>query len=210
MIFVEQKQEPQGFNLHVRKPGQRFLRNTPRPTSREFSKHAYWRFITQDLHDAYDSICAYTCHWIARDTGWASVEHFVPKSAQPALAYEWNNFRLVCGRMNGRKGSHEDVLDPFKIPDLTFMIQFPSLQVRPADGVSGELREAAMRTIDRLRLNDEICISSRLAYVESYCRGETDLNYLRDRAPFIHREIVRQSLETQICEMMQFSKASQR
>ena len=204
MIFVERKPEPPDFDRRVRRPGRRFLRNTPRPTSREFSGHSYWRSIAGDLHDAYDGVCAYTCHWIARDTGWGSVEHFVPKSAQPALAYEWNNFRLVCGRMNGRKGSHGDVLDPFRIANLTFVIRFPSLQVGAAGGISDELREAAARTIARLRLNDEVCISSRLAYLRSYCDGETSLEYLRRRAPFIHREIVRQGLETKIREMMRF------
>lgn len=210
MIFVERKQEPPDFDQRVRKPGRRFLRNTPKPTHREFSKHSYWRRVVQDLHDAYDSICAYTCHWIARDTGWGSVEHFVSKSAQPALAYEWNNFRLVCGRMNGRKGSHDDVLDPFEIRELTFVIRFPSLQVGVAGGISDELREATVRTVARLGLNDEVCISSRLAYLRSYCNGETSLDYLRRRAPFIHREIVRQGLETKICEMMRFSGAAQR
>lgn len=36
MIFVERKQEPPDFDQRVRRPGRRFLRNTPRPTSREF------------------------------------------------------------------------------------------------------------------------------------------------------------------------------
>ena len=208
MIFVQRRPEPRDFDQRVRQPGRRFLRRFPRPTSGEFSRHDYWRSVVEDLHDAYGEICAYTCHWIARDTGWRTVEHFVPKSVDPTLAYEWRNFRLVCGRMNGRKGAHQDVLDPFEIEDGAFAIQFPSLQVRPALGIASELRDEVERTIDRLRLNDELCILSRLAYVEPYCRGEIGLDYLRRRAPFIHREVVRQGLEAKLIQVMGFSEPS--
>ena len=63
-----------------------------------------------------------------------------------------------------------------------------------------------MQTIERLKLNDEICISSRLEYVKLYCRKEVGLDYLRSRAPFIHREIVRQRFETGIRNVMRFAK----
>ena len=204
MIFVKPAAEPADFDERVRQPGRRFLRSSASP-SREVGERPYWRRAAADLHNAYDGICAYTCHWIALDTGWRSVEHFVPKSIRPALAYEWSNFRLVCGRMNGRKGAHDDVLDPFKIQDPTFVIRFPSLQVGPANGVGDELKTAATRTIDRLKLNDELCISSRLEYVKLYCRKEVGLDYLRSRAPFIHREIVRQRLETRMRDVMRFA-----
>ena len=202
MIRVEEQPEPENFGAMVRQRGERFLASRPREPIR-FRGHEYWRYVTDELYEAYDGICAYTCHRIARDTGWSSVEHFVPKSVQPGLAYEWSNYRLVCGRLNGRKGEHQDVLDPFEIENGVFRLDFPSLQVRPAEGLSDEVAFRAQETIDRLKLNDEICVKSRHAYLDPYCRGRFDLEYVSEEAPFLYREIVRQNLVApRICEVM--------
>ena len=126
MIYVERQPEPEEFDECVRQPGQEYLKSNPNPTSREFSSHSYWRKISVELHSVYGGICAYTCHWISRDTGWRTVEHFMPKKAHPHLAYEWDNFRLVCGRLNGRKGDHQDVIPTARISDsqgIPFLVQ---------------------------------------------------------------------------------------
>ena len=202
VIRVEEQPEPDSFAVNVRRRGERFLATNP-PEPIRFAGREYWRYAAGELYEAYDGICAYTCHKIAPITGWSSVEHFVPKSVTPRLAYEWSNFRLVCGRLNSRKGIHRDVLDPFQIENGVFCLDFPSLQIRPADGCSEQLAARAKRTIERLKLNDETCIRGRRAYVDPYCRGRFDLEYLREEAPFIYREIVRQNLVApRICEVM--------
>src|ERR1700722_20351165 len=96
MIRVIAQPEPQVFDEEVRRPGRRFLRKNPNPTSKEFASHSYWRSILSLLHEAYDGICAYSCHWIPYDTGADTVEHFQSKSNYPRRAYEWVNYRLVC------------------------------------------------------------------------------------------------------------------
>ena len=168
----------------------------------QWNGHAYWRRALGELHTTYRGVCAYTCHWIAYDTGSETVDHFVPKSVKPSLAYEWNNFRLACGRMNGRKGNHQDVLDPFTLPRHVFELDFPSLQMRPSRQHSTDLVAKAKGTIERLGLNDELCVGARWSYVKAYCESHITLQFVAERAPFIHEEIVRQKLEEKIRMIM--------
>ena len=202
MIHVQEQPAPARFEAEVRRPGRRFLRETQNPTSGEWRSRSYWRKVLSELHEAYVGICAYTCHWIAYDTGSPTVDHFVAKSSEPALAYEWSNFRLVCGRMNGRKGTHRDVLDPFRLPGHVFELDFPSLQVSPSVDCSDDLVGRANSTIDRLGLNDELSVKARWVYVRDYCRADITLEFLERNAPFIFREIVRQNLERDIRRVM--------
>lgn len=205
MIRVERVSAPESFESEVRSPGREFLRRVPRPTNKEFQSHNYWVRVKSDLYNGFSGICAYSCHFIPRDTGSDTVEHFVPKSAQPTLAYEWANYRLVCGRLNGRKGNRQDVLDPFEIRDGIFTLDFPSLLIRPAENLTVELESAVLATITRLKLNDdETCVGSRLEYVLSYCRGYITFEYMRRKAPFLAMEMDRQNLVEQIREIMLF------
>src|SRR4051812_40118001 len=103
--------EPANFQLSVRKPGRVFLSQQPQPTVAQWKSHSYWRRVLEDLHTAYNGICAYSCHWIPYDTGSDTVEHFTPKGLFSEGAYEWNNFRLVCGTLNGRKGTSTEIMD---------------------------------------------------------------------------------------------------
>ena len=198
MIFVQEQPEPLRFETDVRKPGRRFLMGHRKPTATQWISHSYWRRVLVELYDAYRGVCAYTCHWIPRDTGADTVDHFVPKSVKSASAYEWKNFRLVCGRMNGRKGNHQDVLDPFTLPRHVFELDFPSLLIKPSRRQSAELAARAERTIERLRLNDELCIRARWGYVKEYCASQITLQFVSEHAPFIYEEIVRQRLEKKI------------
>lgn len=196
MIHVEPQTEPPVFDAKVRKPGQRFLRRTPHPTGRQWGTHSYWREILPQLHDAYRGICAYSCHWIPYDTGSDTVEHFLAKDRHEADAYEWRNYRLVCGTLNGRKGVHEDVLDPFVIHNGWFVLDFPSLLVKPSDDIDEELKTKVQKTVDRLTLNDEqTCLKARAAWLRDYCAADPiPFMYLKRNAPFIAAELERQGL----------------
>ena len=202
MIFVQEEPEPEEFEARVRVPGQAFLATVPHPSTNQWKSRSYWRRVLAELHGKYDGICAYTCHWIAPDTGWDTVEHFVPKDSEPTLAYEWSNYRLVCGRMNGRKGTKQDVLDPFALRDGTFALHFPSLQIRPSEECTPELAKEAVGTIKRLGLNDSLCVKARTTYVVNYCKAWISFEFLKEYAPFIHREILRQGLNDNIKEVM--------
>lgn len=206
MIPVERASEPDCFESLVRQPGVDFLKITPNPTTKQYLSHSYWRRIRRQLHDSYVGICAYSCHYISLDTGSDTVEHFIPKSVSPSLAYEWDNYRLVCGRLNARKRHHQDVLDPFGVRPNMFILNFPSLLVKPNPNLTGPEKDAVLSTIGRLKLNDdETCVSSRKEYLECYCEGQVTFDYLQSHAPFIAIELERQELTDSISDIMRFS-----
>lgn len=194
MIHVDIRKEPKTFENKVRLKGRRFLSAQPFPV-RQWRGHEYWRAVLPELHDAYDGICAYSCHWIPFDTGADTVEHFRPKDTYPCEAYEWKNYRLVCATLNGRKGLQQDVLDPFLIEDGWFTIDFPSMLVKANPSLGSANRQRVQATIDRLRLNDEgTCLKSRVQWLSDYCSDHITFDYLRRRAPFIASEVKRQGL----------------
>lgn len=197
MIHVTGQPEPSTFREQVADPGTHFLQQTPRPTTKQWRGHEYWRRALPDLYKAYSSVCAYSCHWIAPDTGAKSVEHFEPKSHAPSMAYDWNNYRLVCERLNARKGIRR-ILDPFLLQDGTFAIDFPSLLVIPgplclADEV---LHRMAIETRTILGLNDETtCVANRWKYISLYCDEQVMFGVLLEQAPFLAAELLRQGLK---------------
>jgi hypothetical protein len=207
MRHINPQPEPGVFKDRVRTPGRRFLKRLGRtPTTKEFNSHSYWREILPQLHDSYGGICAYSCHWIPYDTGADTVEHFLPKSIDPQQAYEWKNYRLVCATLNGRKGTHSDVLDPFKVQNGWFVLDFPSLQVKPDRGLNDALKAQIWATITRLGLNDDgTCLKSRAKYIRDYCMGCVNMKHLQQDAPFIAYELKRQGLEHTINDIMGYT-----
>ncbi len=202
MIPVEPQPEPENFDAEVRVPGNDFLSKRPAPSAKDFRNRNYWRKIFSELYVAYGRVCAYSCHWIARDSGAGTVDHFRPKSRHPNLAYEWSNYRLANLRYNNRKGNNEDVLDPFEIEIGWFVLDFPSVQVRPGSGLMRRRREQVQATIDRLHLNAEDVLETRLKYLRMYCKGRGSLDLLRELAPFIATELYRQNLSDRIREIV--------
>jgi hypothetical protein len=203
VIHVDQKPAPNNFEERVLRRGQAFLQRFPNPTQSQWKTHSYWREVLGHLHKEYRGICAYTCHWIAYDTGAKTVEHFLPKSEHPNEAYHWENYRLVCQLLNTRKRTNESIMDPFFIKDGWFTIDFPSLLVKPASGLTEIQNERVKMTRDQLRLNDEsTCLKTRARYVERYCKRSIDFQYLREEAPFLALELTRQDLVNTINDIM--------
>jgi 5-methylcytosine-specific restriction endonuclease McrA len=95
MIPVVKQPEPDDFNQRVRIPGQEYLKTNPAPKSKEFDHHRYWSRIKPELYQLYRGICAYTGEWFPNTA--ASVDHFIPKSKKPQLAYELERQNLVEG-----------------------------------------------------------------------------------------------------------------
>jgi uncharacterized protein (TIGR02646 family) len=183
-------------------PGPALPSRHPATNLETWRSHSYWRRIGSKLHAGYGGICAYSCHWIPYDTGADTVEHFRPKDTYPAEAYEWANYRLVCATLNGRKGAYEDVLDPFQIENGWFVIDFPSMLVKPSSLLAPGGRQDVQATIDRLGLNDEgTCLKSRVRWLTDYCLDDITLDYLRKHAPFIVAELERQDLVATIREV---------
>ena len=202
MIPVVPQPEPASFNEEVRLPGTAFLLITSNPTTKEFKKAEHWRKALKDLYSSYNEVCAYTSTWIPSLSN-LSVEHYIPKSIIPNLAYEWDNFRLAFSKINSRKWKFLDVVDPFGIPNNSFILEFPSLLIKPGPGLNDLLRKRVISTIKRLKLNDDdACVKNRADWLLPYCRNEFTFDYLRRKAPFLAYELDRQGLIEGIREIM--------
>ena len=205
MIPVQLQPEPAHFFAQVQQPGETFLAQIQQPTTKEWNSHNYWTRILNDIYSAYSGICTYSCHWISPDTGAKTVEHFKPKQKYPQDAYRWDNYRLVCSTLNGRKGDHEDVLDPFALSEGWFTLDFPSLLVRPGAHLSSMEAEQVLKTITRLGLNDEgTCLQARMSWIRDYITVPFPFSHLEKKAPFIAVELKRQNLIEAIREIMAF------
>jgi hypothetical protein len=202
-VLLQLQPEPPHFYRLVQQPGQDFLKSNPNPKKNEWKN--YWTRILPDLYRTYSGLCAYSCHWISPDTGAKSVEHFKPKKYYPRDAYRWDNYRLVCGTLNGRKGDYEDVLDPFTLSDGWFAINFPSLLIYPGKGLLSTEVEQVKMTINRLRLNDEgTCLQARINWVRDYITVPFPFSHLEKKAPFIASELKRQNMIETIRNVMRF------
>lgn len=188
MIHVTPQLAPLDFAERVHAPGEaaRLAGADPLPP--------HWRRCLRDLHAAYDGICAYAALRIHDVDGVRSVDHFRPKGAYPALAYVWENYRLACTRMNGRKGDYEDVLDPFEVVDGWFVVDFTKGAIGPAPELVDPERARVVATIARLGLDDDLFRNARLEVVERFLEHHYSFDVIRSDWPHLAFEIERQQL----------------
>jgi hypothetical protein len=198
MIHVIEQQEPLTFDANVRQRGQRYLQeigvDSNQPLPPRTTLEPYWRDCLEELYIAYSGVCAYLAVHFERITGAGSVDHFVAKSSLPSMAYEWNNYRLACLRMNSRKREFEDVLDPFAVVDGWFHLELVSGRVFANRRLTPDRIASIDATIERLGLDDFGCREMRARHYEDYCRGLYPREYLRQRSPFVWMEANRQGL----------------
>lgn len=206
MIPVKQEPEPDIFDQLVRIPGKKFLKklSNAKPTYKQWKNQDYWKHIRFHLHDVYSGICAYSAHWIPRSSN-PNVDHFIPKSVKPELAYEWSNYRLACPLVNTLKKDYQDVLDPFIIENNWFFLDFPSLMMKVNPELPEKIREKVKCTIDRLKLNEnEAFVNDRSSWLKRFCLGEASFAQLKRDAPFIAYELERQNLVESIKAIMAY------
>ncbi|HEX7837020.1 MAG TPA: hypothetical protein VF469_06125 [Kofleriaceae bacterium] len=108
--------------------------------------------------DAYGQYCAYLAMRIERATESPTVDHFVPKERGWRLVYEWSNYRLSAGCVNGAKGA-KDVVDPFKVRPGWFELDLDTFYVRR--GASAPSAEHARIDETLTILNLRQCIAQR-------------------------------------------------
>ncbi len=208
MIPVRPAPEPPDFDVRVRQPGLRAIAELvgeapQRTAGRRFDRAAdareqipagrfppYWRAALDDIEAAYDRVCAYLCVRISTDV---SVDHYVAKSQRWDLAYEWSNYRLACAAMNSYKGEHGDVLDPFELQDGWFALELVEFQVVPGAKLASPEAERVGATIRRLRLNGPRFCRIRAKFAEARWNDQISADYLVRHAPFVARELIRQS-----------------
>lgn len=216
MIQVKPAGEPDTFDARVRRRGfdaiARLVGEAPshtrrgRKPKRTFASRdqipaeafpALWREALPDLRDAYGNLCAYLALYIHHATGNASVDHFVPKTKDWRLVYEWSNYRLCASLINGHRSDREIAHDPFSIEPGLFALEFTDYQVIPGPAARERTSDAVMNTIDRLGLNQRECRKAREEYVAAYCNGPPkgiELPWLERHAPFVAQELRRQGL----------------
>ena len=193
MIPVTLQSEYPEFDAQVRQPGLEFLKNNPNPSTKEFRRHNYWSRAASNLHSAYSGLCAYTTMYLADIS---SVDHFLPKTNYPYLAYEWDNYRLARQQINARKGDTEEILDPFKIKIGWFVLDLPSCLIRPGDEIDPKIKKKVDSTINILRLNaDDRLVQERCNWLVYLADGEITINFLDRHYPFLSAEIRRQGIK---------------
>jgi hypothetical protein len=198
MIPVELAKEPDTFEAAVRRPGRAWLvahkipDNEPLPANTELKPS--WRDSLDDLHRAYDGVCAYACVFVERMTGGVSTDHYVAKSRRAGLAYEWNNYRLACSTMNGRKWIHDTILDPIGLAAETFRLELVTGRIYPRPTLSAVSIKQAQDTIDDLGLDDAGWRDTRARHYEGYCLHKYGPAFLREYSPFVWHEATRQNL----------------
>jgi len=193
MIPVRKQPEPPNFQRDVRTPGMAYLARCPHPNSKQFNKHNFWTAIHADLYHFYSGICAYTGAWFSNTE--TSVDHFIPKSLNPGLAYEWNNYRLTTTKMNNIKSDTTGIVDPFEIQLGWFTLEFPSCLIKPNNILDEIEYNQIYYTICVLRLNsDDTCVGSRVGIIQSYIDGIMPFDFLKEKYPFIAYELERQNL----------------
>lgn len=207
MIPVPRKRKPKNFDKLVREPGVKFLERVPEPAQKQWKDHDYWIKVIEYMRKAYKGVCSYSALWISPVTGTHTIDHFKPKSLYPRLAYEWENFRYVSLRYNNAKGT-KTIIDPFTLKPGWFVMEFPSLQVKPSPDLSPSDAEAVRQTIRVLKLDKsaryrEACQD----YVINYCNGDISFQHLIKRAPFIASELKRQGLVERIADIIKYPKA---
>jgi uncharacterized protein (TIGR02646 family) len=198
VIPVKLQPEPALFDAKVRQKGLKWLEKQgldptqPAPAGLKVSN--YWKHCLPDMLEAYKHICAYVCVYIEEVTGFATVEHFAPKSRRLDLAYEWKNYRLTCGLMNGNKSNFEDVLDPCKLKSGTFQLNPVNGAILPNPKLNGAAKQKALETIERLKLDSAACRRVRLRYFTKYMQGQITAEFLKEVSPFVYLELKRQNL----------------
>jgi hypothetical protein len=191
LIQVNKKPEPADFDSKVRQPGLRYLVSRIAPDFKTRGCN-YWNGVKEDLYEAYGRVCAYSCFYIVTD---CSVDHFIPKSQRPDLAYEWDNYRLASQRINCNKSNSTDVIDPFIVKNGWFILDFPSCLVKAGSGLSKMLVIQIQKTIHELKINeDDSFVQERCELMVSYSNEEIKLPFLQKRYPFIASEILRQKI----------------
>ncbi len=71
--------------------------------------------IKSSLFESSHQKCAF-CESKPAESGNIEVEHFVPKSKYPDLAFSWDNFLPACRKCNGSKNDHDTLTNPIVNP----------------------------------------------------------------------------------------------
>lgn len=205
MIHVTPQPEPADFAAKVAIPGQQWLNgqgwydaslpeDAPQTVPEKTKWKTDWTKVGKELYDAYHGVCAYLGIRFEYVTGVSSVDHFLPKSLYPGLAYRWQNYRLSCLGANRRKGVRTDIMDPFEIQDGWFDVEPYTGAISPHKSLSPERQAAVRNTITELVLDEEDCRAMRRKRLAHYFKKEISESYFKQESPFLWSVLQRRGL----------------
>jgi hypothetical protein len=195
MIPITLQPAPLNFKAIVEDPGKIFLATTPNPTEAQWKKKALWREVLPYSAEVYGAMCAYCATKIWHSTSAATIDHCVAKSANPQLAYKWDNYRYVSSRFNGRKGIRV-IADPFSMQGNWFEMKFPEMAIKPSSNLTQVDEALAKDTIEFLQLNsDRALVKERFDIYLSFMNNEISFSYLESLAPFLASELKRNNIQ---------------
>jgi len=168
-------------------------------------KYSISKEIHDEMYDAYEGICMYCASWTPRTPrGGAflqtTIDHYIPKSVSPHMAYQWSNFRLSRSDLNTRKGIDLYVPDPFGIQNNWFEIDFATWHVRASDVAPDILKNRARSAFVRLGLNEDFYIEERQSAAAVYVHWPAERDRLSKLYPFLTAELERQTQGTDLLE----------
>jgi hypothetical protein len=213
-------QEPLSFHASVRVPGRNAIleMTTPElaPPRRGRKRKVFgtvdaipadvlpkfWRRTLPEMCRLYGRVCAYLGMRIHEATGQPSVDHFVAKSVDPRLAYEWSNFRLAALTVNRSKKAMVAFVDPCGIGAGWIHLDFVTYEVRWR-GPDAAVSAAAVANTLKV-LNEPTFCAARQSdhgwYLgipddEGQPREQRTFAWLQHESPFVAAELIRQGLQ---------------
>ena len=179
MIPIKPAPEPKSFDKNVRQPGLQFLNELgiSKPYDGRvripWKDGRFWRECIDLLEDSYHHTCCYVGMRINNSNSdkHRSVEHFIPKSLDPWLAYEWSNYRLSCRKANTDRGS-KTVLDPFLVDPNDFRLDLFSFELFPNPDLPLNKQSEVQATIDNIDLNNSYWKTNRQKYYIEYIKTQ--------------------------------------
>lgn len=191
MLKIKIGSEPTDFFKKVESPGQSFLSKNPNPKDEDWIGKEYWRKVIPKTAVIYGRICAYSSTKIPYSTGNGSIDHFMPKDVYPLLAYTWSNYRYASARFNSRKGV-KAILDPFSMNKKWFIMDLPSMIIKPNPRLNKTEKVFAQYTLDTLKLNeDDDLVDERFDVYSDFISGEITFKVVKKNYPFLASELKR-------------------
>lgn len=188
MLKVDPVRASVSFYKQVTVPGRRYLREHPEARGKLLPN--LWNACRNDVYRAYHGICAYLAVYLVEAAGY-EVDHYIPKSRNAQLAFQWSNLRLSSSHANKKKWAHH-VCDPFTLPVGAFEINFLTGRILVSRRLPKELRIDLSNTIRILDLNSQAARATRFQPYAKYKRGSLDVETLTNWYPFAAFEMMRQ------------------
>jgi hypothetical protein len=198
MLKLILQPEPADFDGIVRQPGRLLVNKLLQFHNKVKSKQfiAYWNIspYPDKFHKTYNYICSYYGRRYEAD--FLQTDHYKDKVNFPALAYEWDNYRLSCLPANRAKGT-KSVLDPCVLKNDWFELDFATFFIRPSLYVPSNYLNDVQKYInakDGLNVNSNRQIAARNQFWSDYLNQITTKVYLEREYPFMYWQAVNQGL----------------